>query len=481
MESVVERATSGARAFLSSWRSSPPPAGSWSSLVWAIAIGLVFFFLSNPLALEPDFAVSFGRAAWAVVCAALLTLPWFRLPRLPWTVGLLLLLMAGSGVWSIAPWLTWAIFLLYLKVALMALACAAFAAPRTIAFGMTLGGVIVFATSIYAYVMENPAALAPPGGDGYLAGVGTNRNILAYTLILSFAAAVAVMPRRWWARAVWGVGLAMICVGLFLSQSGSGFVAASLLTVTAGVLSGVRRWRRALSKRGRRYLSLSLVGMLVLTVIGWPLLGLLLGRDSATLSGRTEIWAATWRAVAGDRLLGQGWGTVWGHPWAPAPPNPVFNAIYADTLIPYTHGHNSLFDVLPEVGLVGVLLVISAHIAVLYRGWTRIKSSATSSAVEDDWLSARVGIIGVLALALFGVTEPMVTTPLGWFVLVTLSGIGTATYARHTATHSGRAGTTPTAHASSGGGRRAARRVASSRGTRRLGSHRAPRRTTTGS
>ena len=439
MESAVDRSRSTARALHARLRSAPPEAGSWSSLVWVPAIALVFYFLSNPLALEPDFSVSYHHAVLVTVCAVVLTLPWFRLPRLPWAIGLLLLLMVGSMMWSIAPSLTWLTFLLYLKLALVGLVCAACAAPRTIAYGVLLGGVIVITLSIYAYLDGNLAAAVEPGTDGYLAGVGTNRNILAYTLILAFAAGVAVVPRQRWARAAWGACFAMVCVGLFLSQSGTGFVAAGLLAAAAGALAGVRRWRGALTRRGRRVLSVGGVVVLLGAVLGWPALGVLLGRDSATLSGRTDLWRVIWKAVADERLLGQGWGTVWGHPWAPAPMNDIFESIYVATLIPYTHGHNSLFDVLPEVGLLGVLLVLVAHVAVLRRGWARTRVPATSAALDDEWTTAVLTIVGVLAMMLFGVTEPMATIPLGWFFLVTLSGVGAARPARRRGTRAHRA------------------------------------------
>lgn len=427
MAHVVHRAALAPRVLLPRTRTDPPEAGPWSRTVWIIAIGSAFFFLSNPLALQPNFGLSFERAMTAVLVAALLTQPTVRLPRVPWAAVALLALMAVSATWSISPSVSLGAFELYLKLALIGLVCASCASARTLAHGMTFGGVVVFVTSVYAYATKIPNALVEAGADGYLAGVGTNRNILAYTLILSFASVVAVVPRAPWARVVWGAALAMISVGLFLSQSGTGFVAAALLAVAAVALGGVRRWRGVLTGRGRVFLSLGAAVLLVCAVIGWPFVGLLLGRDTSTLSGRTDLWGAIWRATADDRLLGQGWGTVWGHTWAPAPANHMFDVIYFDVSIPYPHGHNSLFDVLPEVGLVGVLVVVLAHVAVLRGGWAR----ATASASDEQWEAARLAILGVLAMALFGVTEPMVTIPLGFFFLLSLSGAGPRRTSRH--------------------------------------------------
>ncbi|WP_191200982.1 O-antigen ligase family protein [Nocardioides hwasunensis] len=396
---------------------------------------MAFFFLSNPLALQPNFGISFERAGLVIVAAMLITRSSLRLPRVPWAILLLLLTMAASSLWSISPSQSWGVFEFYLKIAVLGFACAACAPPRTIAFGMAAGGAIVVAASIYAYVKDNPLVLVPPGADGYLAGVGTNRNILSYTLVLSFAAAIAAVPRQWWARAVWAVMLASISVGLFLSQSGTGFVATGILLVGAGALSALRRWRGAVTRRGRRYVSLAAALAVVAGVAGWPALGALLGRDSSTLSGRTDLWGTVWRASAGDRWLGQGWGTVWPHPWAPAAPNHMLDVIYTELGDLFAHGHNSLFDVLPELGLLGVLLVVVAHLTVLYRGWSRTQTRADSAALDDHWAAARLSILGVLGLALCGVTEPMVTIPLGWFVLSMLSVSDSVSPARHNGSH----------------------------------------------
>lgn len=397
-----------------------PPESTWSRTVWVLTIGVAFFYLSNPLALQPNFVLSFERAMVAPLLAVVLTRPGLRLGRVPWAAVLLLVLMAVSPAWSITPGQSAGIFELYLKLAAVGLVCVSCASPRTLAHGMTFGGVVVLATSVYAYLAEIPGAAVEAGTDGYLAGVGTNRNVLAYTLILSFASAVAVVPRAPWARAVWGAALAAISVGLFLSQSGTGFVAAVLVAAAAVALAGARRWPGMLTGRGRLLLSLGAAFALVLAVVGWPAMGVLLGRDTSTLSGRTELWGAIWRATANDRLLGQGWGTVWPHPWAPAPPNKLSDVIYFDIGIYYPHGHNSLFDVLPEMGLVGVLAVLLVHLAVLRNGWVQMTPSAT----DEEWASARLAILGVLALALFGVTEPMATIPIGFFFLLALSGLG---------------------------------------------------------
>lgn len=393
---------------------------TWSRTVWVVAVGLMFFYLSNPLAVEPNFGLSFERALTIPLLAAVLSQPTFRLPRVPWAAVLFLVLMLASSIWSISPDQSRGIFEFYLKLAAAGLACAACASARTVAYGVTFGGVIVLVTSVYAYLAEIPGALVEAGTDGYLAGVGTNRNVLAYTLILAFAAAVAVVPRALWARAVWGAALAAISVGLFLAQSGTGFVAAALVTAAAVGLWAVRRWPGLMTGRGRVLLTLGAALALVLAVVGWPAVGVLLDRDTSTLSGRTELWGAIWRATSDVRILGQGWGTVWSHPWAPAPANHLFDVIYFDVSIPYSHGHNSLFDVLPEMGLVGVLAVLLVHLAVLRNGWVQMTPSAT----DEEWASARLAILGVLALALFGVTEPMATIPIGFFFLLALSGLG---------------------------------------------------------
>lgn len=408
-------AGSPARDLWAHLRSAPPGPLSVSGVVWVAAIAAIFFYLSNPLSMMPFFGDSLHRSILIATWATVLTLPWIRLPRLPWAVLPVIGLMYASLWWTITWDVTWGVSMVYVKVALVAWLCTWSVDLRTLAHGMHLGGVVVVAASIYAFREGLPFADVPLGTEGYLAGVGTNRNILAYTLVLALAFAVAAVPASWWGRAVWSVGLAGLGLGLFLAQSGTGFVVAAVLVVLAVVLALAARVPAHLVRRSR--ITIALVGACVLVggVLGLPLLGLLLGRDVTTLSGRTDLWSAIWRASQDQRLLGQGWGTTWPYAWVQAPPNPRLDAITAETGAVWSHGHNSMVTVLPDLGIVGMVAIGLLHVVLLVAAVLQWRAGGRSLELM------RMVLLALVALVLLGITEPLAVTPLGWGVLVVLS------------------------------------------------------------
>ena len=103
--------------------------------------------------------------------------------------------------------------------------------------------------------------------------------------------------------------------------------------------------------------------------------------------------------------------------------NHTHDVIYFETNIAYTHGHNTFFDILPELGIVGVSLAAFVHFSVLLGTWKWIPRSGDATQPADAWLRVRIGVLGLIGLSLFGVTEPMASIPLGWFVLVTLVAV----------------------------------------------------------
>lgn len=399
-----------------------PPAGSWSGAVWTVAISLDFFWLSIPYVFT-DFEESLPLACAATLVAVLLTLPRMRVRRPAWTVVALLAFGNVSALWSVDPVQTIGFTTDYLVVAVIATVIAWNCAARTVAQGMMLGGVVVFTTSVYAFWAGLPLADVPPGGQGYLAGVGANRNILSYTLVLALCFAVSFLPRTWWARVVWALGLGSILVGIFLAQSSTGYIAALVLLCTAATLAWADRPRaedtvRA-ALRGRRAL-LPLAAIVATGALGLELLGRLLGRDTSTLSGRVPLWQAVWESSTGlDRWIGAGWGAVWPHPWHPASSNVLYLDIVDQAGITLLHGHNAFFDLLPEVGLVGAALFLLVYVQAV---WSALRLRDPRRGPNPARAAAsRAMLLGILALVLFGLTEPMSTIPLGWFIAVLLA------------------------------------------------------------
>ena len=381
-----------------------------------MAIAVSFYYISSPLVFEPVFDESLRIAVVTTTVACVLTIPWLRVPRVPWAALPFLAFGYASSFWSLNPDDTIHFLGLYVVLTLLGVVVASNVTTRVLCLGIIGGAVVVIAASLYAYWRELPGSDVLPGSSGLLAGVGTNRNILAYTMILALPFAVSFLPRQRWLRAGWAVAVLVVLGGIVLAESATGIVAAFLVSAVAVLLASRDHLLAKGLAPGRRYWVIvgGLTLVLVAIALAWyEALGRDLGRD-LSLTGRVHVWASVWAATrAHTRVLGEGWGSVWAHPWRPSSPNGEFDNIIGHVGYYVAHGHNSVMDLLPEVGLVGVGLFGLIYLVPLLRAvvWRR---RGTGEARE----AGRLNILAVLALVLAGVTEPISVVPLGFYVAI---------------------------------------------------------------
>ncbi|MBA2954878.1 hypothetical protein GON03_11115 [Nocardioides sp. MAH-18] len=388
--------------------------------MWTVIIALDFFWLSNPMILF-TFHQSLGNAA-AVTLAGLLVTPGRSTPRAATSVVALLAFGLASSLWSFFSRLTVDYTLIYICVAVVATVVAVTVDARTVAQGMLLGGVLIVVGSYLALQLDYPGAAIPLGGTGYMAGVGMNRNILGYTLVLSLAFAVGFIPRLPWARVLWAVGTGVVLLGVGVAQSGTSYVAAAVVVALAIALAGLDRWHPPSAVRSaRRRWGIRAVTIVLLAgaVAGIYVVADLLDRDLSSLTGRVPLWKAVWTETTGlDRWFGAGWGVVWPHPWHPAPANATLGDIVERAGIFLEHGHSSLFDLIPEIGLVGAALMALVYVQAVARGLAHRDSRAVNAGRLE---ASRLALLSVIALLVLGLTEPLSVIPLGWFVIVILA------------------------------------------------------------
>lgn len=397
-------------------------AGTARGAAWIVFIAVELYLMSNPLVFIPGFALSLDDALALALAFGLLQWRWLRPGRVPWSVVLFLGFAGLSQLWSGFPSESRFAWEVYLAIAVMAWFTATQVKPAVLSHGLLAGGVLVTAISCYAAWAAIPGSVLPPDGGGVIAGVGTNRNILAYTLALSLPA-LGVPPRSLVGRLVWLLGLGVVLMGMVLAGSGTGLIVAAFCVLVVLAMRSLE-WVGRRSRRLQRALRAGLAGALLVAPLALGVLAALLGRDATTFSGRTYLWASTWE-VSKDALWGgYGWGVVWRHPWLPAPYNHVEDRIIlgADGTW-YSHGHNSVFDLLPQVGLIGVALALAIHVAIALRAVRSRAAAARMSATDpeasrDAYDASRLLVLGLAALMLFGAMEPLFTIPIGWFVLV---------------------------------------------------------------
>lgn len=401
---------------------APVISDSGAGAAWTIVIALVFFWLSNPLVLLA-FSSSVRIAATVSLGAVLFTAR--RTPPRP-PLSVLVVLGFGflSALWSTFSRLTVDFTLLYVVVALIAFAVATTADARTVAQGVLLGGVLIVVASFYTFKVGYPSAAVIPGTEGYMAGVGTNRNILAYTLAVALAFGVAFLPRRWWARCCWAVAVGSLLAGIYLAESGTGYLVTIVVLVVAAASGATDRWHPPSPVRSRRRRWVGRGGFVLLVgaaVVGLEVVSRILDRDLASLSGRVPLWEAVWDETTGaDRWFGSGWGVVWPHPWYPAAPNAAYDEIVARYGELLSHGHNSFFDLLPEIGMLGAATFALVYVQAGTRALA-LRKSARQTVHPSRLEASRITLLGIVALLVFGLSEPMSTIPLGWFVIVLLA------------------------------------------------------------
>lgn len=399
-------------ADLLAWHDRRPraPMASVRGWVWTTLAAASFFWMSNPLVFVRIFDDSLRLTTVCTLGAAVLTLRWLRLPRVPWPWIAFLGMCALSQIWSVNAAATATSVLLYLHMTALALIVAANCESMVAGWGFALGGVVVVALSVYGYEKTMWGSSYPIVGGFAFTGVGTNENILAYTLAISFAATLAVARRRHWSLQV--AWLSVLCInsyGLYLANSGTGYLAVSAVVV-AGLSIVV--WP-TLSKARRRVGVIWVSAVAFLLIASLALVAIFMGKQVSTVSGRSPFWAATFGSTM-DRapLLGSGWGAVWEHPWDLKLPNEVALDIYARAGFTLAHGHNFFVDVLPELGLLGVA------IAVLMVGYAarEIRRCGLQPGSADP-VTGRLVLLVLVALLVSGVSEPMLTVPLGWWCL----------------------------------------------------------------
>ena len=412
MRRLLEPRPGSALAALTAGHDARPRAsfGTARGWWWAALIVALFFWMSNPLVFIPTYYTSLGTARWWVVVVAVVSLPWLRLPRIPWPWLLFIGLGALSRFWTINEFHTFVTNTVYLQIAAISLVVAANCTPLVVSWAMGIGGVVVVGLSMYAHHLELPGASNTLIGGADFTGIGTNENILAYTLCVALAATWAAGRQR--TRALQVARLAALAVnayGIWLAGSGTGYLTVVALLVTGLV---VVEWPR-LSTLGHRVL-LGLVATVVVAVsFGLWLIAVVLDKDVLTVSGRVPFWEATISATLDEApLLGSGWGAVWEHPWDPAAPSDVAAEIYTRAGYALPHGHNFFLDVLPELGLVGlaVTLLMVVH-AFREAGRCGVHEGA------PDPVTGRLILMVTVALLVSGITEPMFTVPLGWWSL----------------------------------------------------------------
>lgn len=390
----------------------PAPTGSWRGVLWSVLVAIGFFQLTHPRAMLPSFTMSMWWLAALCALVALVDIRHLRLPRPPWTVLAFCAVCSASMLWSIGPSDTARALGLYGWIILFACLVVANTTTAVLLRGIVWGALLVVASTLWALWLEHsggtvPAAITP------MAGFHGNRNVVSYSLVLGLSALLSRPVGRSWGLARWGISFIAIAGVIVLTGSGTGIVAGLVLVAAAAALSVARRWDVFGSVKSKM-IGCAAVGAIALgSLAALEPLTSALGRR-ADLSGRQPLWEAILDVSGESPLGGYGLGAVWSYSWFSASWNSVKDTI-DQSVGWFPHGHSLFFDLLPQVGVVGV--VVAA--IVLSAAGSRVFFPVPDASYD----SARWGLFAVLGVFMCGLTEPMFAIPVGIFVAVTAAGV----------------------------------------------------------
>ncbi|UNK69707.1 O-antigen ligase family protein [Microbacterium sp. H1-D42] len=253
--------------------------------------------------------------------------------------------------------------------------------------------------------------------DGRIQGVVGNAHTLAVMCLFSlivFAVLWFAHARRRGMLVAWAV----LAIAL-LVKAASATVYLSIAVVLAVLLAALIA--RSATRPGQRrvmyltFTAIAVIGVSTAVLLRDQVLGLF--GKSADLTGRLEIWQAVWERAITRPVFGNGFSSPW-VPW-----DPGFDGWIMDHGLTVFHAHNMWLDVFLQLGIVGVVIMAIAWLAVTWRAWffavDRPRFDLDASRAYSPL--ALLPLLVVTVLLVEGLAESAPIMLWGWLLLILLS------------------------------------------------------------
>ncbi|MGB3732381.1 O-antigen ligase family protein [Microbacterium sp.] len=364
----------------------------------------------------------------------------FRWRRLPWAAlgyGALALVSVLWSRWPGATLLTWT---LVAAITVTALMIATMLTWQEIVRALSTTFKVILGLSLLielwvALVVRHPIlpnfATVPPGridpvsywvrgnlfNGGRIQGVVGNAHELAMMClfaVLVFAVLYAARVRRRGMLIAWAVLAAVL---LFKGASTTVYLGIVVLLV---VLVAALIARAATGPGTRRAVYIAFAAVVVCGAAGGILMRdrvLALFGKGSDLTGRVEIWQAVWQRAITRPVFGNGFSSPW-VPWDPA-----FDGWILNHGITVFHAHDMWLDVFLQLGVVGVMVMAVAWLALLWRSWFFAVDRPRWD-LDDKRPYSALSLLPLLltvALLFEGIAESAPIMLWGWMLLILLS------------------------------------------------------------
>ncbi|HEY3407852.1 MAG TPA: O-antigen ligase family protein [Propionicimonas sp.] len=381
---------------------------------------MAFFELTHPTRIIPDFPLANIVLAAFTGVVLIIDHRNVRLPRVPWTVVTYLALCTASVLWSINRSDTLHLTLLYAWIALFAAICVAQTDTQTLLRGIAWGGVLVVVVTLISVVVDPKRFGSGLLFPGIGPGVHGTKGVVAYSVVLALTAALMRKPlgRRSWIDIIFT--LAVLAVGLIVASASTGRMGAACVLAGWLVVRLLRPLRGRALVRGWLIVGVGTAAIAITAVIARDWITARLGEKS-DFNGRYAIWRAVIDGWLEAPVGGHGFGAVWFYGWWRLDGSPVLDRMNAAAHLDFFHGHNIFLDILPQLGVLGLVVAILIIGVLAYRGAAGLPGSSSA----PGW-----ALLVLVAVLVMGVAEPMLSVPVGWFSIVAAT---TASGRRHRA------------------------------------------------
>ncbi|MEN9967566.1 MAG: hypothetical protein RL036_799 [Actinomycetota bacterium] len=353
--------------------------------------------------------------------------PMTTLRIVPWPLYALLAWMGVSTFWSAYPGWTALATLSQVLTSLFALFLVARFSWRhllrifsnVIRFILGASLVFEFVAAVFvrgpiAPIFKNYSGDKPPAPAFYwtqghlfdgnrIQGIVGNSNLLAFAAMLglvAFAVEYAIVGTRRWISAISFVASAL-CVDLAKSAGISFALVAVAVSALVSIL--VEGKEREVRHRYYRFAwgaaAVSAITILLFRAQVFEFFG-----KSPDMTGRSGIWKIVLKMIGQHPWTGLGWISNW------VPGVKPFEGLVVIDRVPYYQAHNAYLDVWMQIGLVGLLLLLTLIVITFVKAW-RLAVRHTSAL----YLWPVLSFVGLLV---WSATESRMLIEIGWVLLV---------------------------------------------------------------